>query len=268
MIVVLRSHNNWNGCAATASSRILASTPFRASVMTPKQSLTFREGVVMFKTCNKCGVEKSLEEFHKDRRSKTGLSSRCKACAIACSRANYHANRDSRMEQKKSYYRAHADVAIERARKWAEENPARRREIRNKWVGRNGEAHAKHMEKLREAFKADPIRKRETSRRNMALRRTSATGAGGRILLRKWRAILAAAKGVCQYCGRKPKKLLMEHFVPVQLLGKTEAGNLVPACSSCNTSKGSKPPHDWVLARFGGDALTRVEAFLEASKKL
>lgn len=32
------------------------------------------------KSCTKCGDEKSLKEFHKDKRAKSGLQSQCKEC--------------------------------------------------------------------------------------------------------------------------------------------------------------------------------------------
>ena len=42
--------------------------------------------MIISKTCTKCGEDKAASEFSKDNRAKSGLQSRCKACADA-----YHA---------------------------------------------------------------------------------------------------------------------------------------------------------------------------------
>lgn len=47
----------------------------------------------------------------------------------------------------------------------------------------------------------------------------------------------------CRYCGRPATSI--DHVVPVSKGGKDEPDNLVPACRSCNSSKGSKALDDW-----------------------
>jgi hypothetical protein len=42
----------------------------------------------MVKVCTKCKVEKELTEFHKDKRSKDGLRSKCKSCRRKYREAN------------------------------------------------------------------------------------------------------------------------------------------------------------------------------------
>lgn len=51
-------------------------------------------GTNVMKRCTKCGEEKPESEFHKNRRSKDGLCSRCKACCCERSREWYIANRE------------------------------------------------------------------------------------------------------------------------------------------------------------------------------
>ena len=55
------------------------------------------------------------------------------------------------------------------------------------------------------------------------------------------------AKGVCYYCGRAvpPKKLTMDHLVPIARGGKSNKGNVVPCCKDCNTQKQSMLPMEW-----------------------
>lgn len=45
--------------------------------------------------------------------------------------------------------------------------------------------------------------------------------------------------GVCHYCGKNvgAKKLTMDHVVPLIRGGRSNKGNLVPACTDCNRTK-------------------------------
>ncbi len=57
------------------------------------------------KVCNKCGVEKPLSEYYKDRGGKFGVKARCKCCEKAYDKAYYEANKD----KKKAYREANKD---------------------------------------------------------------------------------------------------------------------------------------------------------------
>lgn len=48
----------------------------------------------------------------------------------------------------------------------------------------------------------------------------------------------------CAYCVRPARTL--DHFIPVSRGGRTEPGNLVPACKSCNSKKKDADPMLWV----------------------
>lgn len=48
----------------------------------------------------------------------------------------------------------------------------------------------------------------------------------------------------CAYCGLE-KKLAQEHFFPLFKGGEYTPKNIVPACSSCNSSKGTKDFFEW-----------------------
>jgi 5-methylcytosine-specific restriction endonuclease McrA len=53
----------------------------------------------------------------------------------------------------------------------------------------------------------------------------------------------------CAYCGSN-NSLEEEHIVPVSKDGAREASNIIPACSSCNSSKRDKDLSDWLNSRF------------------
>ena len=60
-----------------------------------------------------------------------------------------------------------------------------------------------------------------------------------------WKRSLA--KGICYYCGQAvpPKKLTMDHIVPVARGGKSTKSNVVPACKECNNKKKQLLPMEW-----------------------
>ena len=59
------------------------------------------------------------------------------------------------------------------------------------------------------------------------------------------------ATGVCYYCERQvgPKALTMDHLVPLVRGGRSNKGNLVPACKECNDKK--KHQLAWEITEVG-----------------
>ncbi|HZI39813.1 MAG TPA: HNH endonuclease, partial [Acidimicrobiia bacterium] len=55
----------------------------------------------------------------------------------------------------------------------------------------------------------------------------------------------------CMYCGRTPHEfkhrecLTRDHLIPLSRGGGNEWTNVVTACSTCNTKKGSRLPDEW-----------------------
>jgi 5-methylcytosine-specific restriction endonuclease McrA len=55
------------------------------------------------------------------------------------------------------------------------------------------------------------------------------------------------ASGVCHYCGKTfpPGALTMDHLVPLIRGGRSNKGNLVPACKACNSKKKHQLAFEW-----------------------
>lgn len=64
-------------------------------------------------------------------------------------------------------------------------------------------------------------------------------------------------QGLCHYCEKKfgPGELTMDHIVPVARGGRSQPGNVVPACKACNASKKLDTPVDLILDGLGGGSL-------------
>ena len=55
------------------------------------------------------------------------------------------------------------------------------------------------------------------------------------------------SRGVCHYCGKHvgAKALTMDHLVPLIRGGRSNKGNLVPACKQCNADKKHRLAFEW-----------------------
>lgn len=82
---------------------------------------------------------------------------------------------------------------------------------------------------------------REQSRIRRSHRRAAMRAVDSDFTAEQWRAIKAAYQHRCAYCGER-RPLTIEHVVPISLGGPHTASNIIPACLSCNSSKGARPP--------------------------
>jgi 5-methylcytosine-specific restriction endonuclease McrA len=59
-----------------------------------------------------------------------------------------------------------------------------------------------------------------------------------------WKRLVNRFGGCCAYCGEK-KILTLEHVVPISRGGRHSAGNIIPACFTCNSSKRDRFITEW-----------------------
>lgn len=189
------------------------------------------------KVCSKCGEEKELEEFHKNKSSKDGLQSRCKVCVreyLKQWRENNpeymkqwrEENKDRVRENVKRWQRENRDRYLRKLKKWREDNPG----YNKRWREENPDYDRKWR-------KANP----EKMRTYRAIRRARKLGN-----LDEWDRELSAARRLaikddpCYYCGQRTETMHDEHYLPLSKGGTDEWFNLVRACSTCNQSKYTK----------------------------
>lgn len=156
------------------------------------------------KTCTKCGAEKPLAEYHRDRRARDGHMTQCKPCTLARRAEYYRENRERSLESHRAYYVATRDD---------------RREYRITY----GAAYRA----------ANPHRGWEQRYRRRARR------FGFEPVIESFtRAELIARYGdACVHCGG-PFEQLDHYPVPVALGGPHSLDNAVPSCAACNVSQG------------------------------
>lgn len=192
------------------------------------------------KTCTKCGSEKSLAEFSKDRSKPDGMRSHCKACVIAYKKANiqkinnYHASyRESRREKAKNTTAA-----------WREANPERNKAMLNKY-------YLENRDRLREAAAnrnaAYPEKKRLLNRNRRAMLR----GAAGKLSADLEVKLFTLQKGRC-VCGCKQPlgdDYHLDHIMPLALGGSNTDDNMQLLRKLCNLQKHAKHPVDFMRSR-------------------
>jgi 5-methylcytosine-specific restriction endonuclease McrA len=107
--------------------------------------------------------------------------------------------------------------------------------------------------------------KRMTSVVHNPRKRARRVGAPVDWFLSDWQKCVDWFGGKCAYCG-KPKKLEVDHFIPLGLSNEvgTVPHNMVPSCEHCNSSKGHKHPSAWCSK----EALDRIAAFFDHVKQL
>lgn len=79
----------------------------------------------------------------------------------------------------------------------------------------------------------------------------------------EWKECVIFFGGECAYCGGTPRKgqrLTRDHLEPVSLGGRTIQSNIIPACGSCNSSKGAEDFKDWYMkqAFFSQERLNKI----------
>jgi len=79
-------------------------------------------------------------------------------------------------------------------------------------------------------------------------------GAGGSHSERDWLRLLNRHNGTCAYCQVRPATQ-RDHVLPIKLGGTSYIGNILPACATCNGSKGGKLLIDW--KRRGGEHMLK-----------
>ena len=83
----------------------------------------------LYKNCKKCGLEKVLNEFYTDKRTKDGYESGCKEC-----KKKYNAENKERISQnKKEYYEKNKESLLEYKKNYKQQNPDKIRLSNKRW---------------------------------------------------------------------------------------------------------------------------------------
>ena len=89
--------------------------------------------------------------------------------------------------------------------------------------------------------------------------------AGKPITTAEWLECVEAFDNSCAYCGAQ-RNLTMEHVTAIANGGTNDVGNIIPACRSCNSSKGTKELIEWYTSQpfYSKDRLSNIIKYLRA----
>jgi len=198
--------------------------------------------------CTKCGQAKLLEKFYWEKR-RNRPRCWCKVCE-----AKYRIQ----------YRKANAEKERQRIARWAKANPEKMRAAKK----RHYKAHTEDMRAARRQYyeahqeeeqeyhrhwcKINPEQSSIIDARARAVRRSRKEALSTTLTAEEWKAALAIFGHRCAYCGCEHARFHKDHVTPVSKGGGFEAGNIVPACSTCNKSKNKYDVEPW-MKRKGYD---------------
>ncbi len=186
---------------------------------------------VEYKRCSKCQEWLPLSAFNRNHTASDGMENKklyrdarysnnldyCRQLG----RDNYFRNKDHRMrynqleetrerdrQDSRQYYQQHTVECLARVKKYQEDNPD----------------------------KVSMYHKKAS-----ALRRASKR-VGDKITNEEWHNLCEEVNYCCVYCGKNFTftELTMDHLLPLSRGGQHTLSNILPACRSCNSKKGTK----------------------------
>ena len=174
------------------------------------------------KRCSKCEEFKlATEEYFYSRNGK--LLAQCKECQKKASLDHYNKNHDEINKVRRQRVARNRDKVNERKRKWNAKNKDKVRESNKRWRKNNPEKYAIYLS--------------TRSRR----KQIGGDYCGGDLF-----ELYLSQKGCCWWCEeRLYGKFHIDHRIALSRNGKDELSNICLTCALCNTSKGSKLPHEW-----------------------
>ena len=171
------------------------------------------------KRCPRCEETKAAGEFSVARSRADGLSGWCKACG----RQAHAENREARRAQQREYYKANREAFLDRAHRHYRTNRDSVRAYRREWAKQNSDKTRRYAREY-------------VARKRAAGPLDDAASAYWDIL----------ADDPCSYCGGPAGEV--DHIVALNNSGTNDWTNLTAACRSCNASKSTKSPLDFLLA--------------------
>ena len=205
-----------------------------------------------FKTCTKCGKElpATNEYFVRDKSGKYGLRADCKNCNSIYRKKHYNKNKESirkkQNEYLKQYHIENKDKISEYKKRYYKENKERILSYCKQYREKNRE----YIKSYKREYKAN---NRELFNKHKQKRRAIKKGLVSTLTTKRWEEIKRDFNHQCAYCGMTEKEhikeceeqLHQEHFIPVSDKGEHTINNIIPACRSCNSSKGNKNFFEW-----------------------
>ena len=163
-------------------------------------------------------------------------------------RERYHRNRESILAKSRLYQKTHRPairaqrqrrvLTVQQQKSEKEWRKAYYNRHKKKIIAKNVSYHRTHPEVRKRWRQKHP----EAALAHYQRRRAAKRGASCTLTRNQWRIIKETFKHCCAYCGKKGEKLTQDHITPLSKEGEHTMSNVVPACRSCNSKKGTRAP--------------------------
>ena len=165
-------------------------------------------------------------------------------------RCNYKANAEKRRNYACAYRKLNADKVRKSKRLWIKANPEWARQKARRYYESNTD---RILERSRAWAAANPDKVFHKTRRRNAWKRAARRHALQPVTRQQIDARFALWNNRCAFCGvdashqrnHGRERLTVEHVLALTKGGLDEASNIIPACTSCNTSKHNSPVETW-----------------------
>lgn len=238
-----------------------------------------------YKICTKCKRElpATNEFFRKQSHTRDGLGPQCKSCQSKYNKEYNTKHREEKNAHNREYRRKNREIINAKARekyperkeyfkRYYEENKEYIRQRKKKWALRKREEilrkkkeyYMANKEKIIEYQRRYAIENREKVREWSLIRQKRRQALKRKLLstltLEQWKECLSFFNNCCAYCGSEVELLEQEHVIPLSKGGCYIKENIVPACHSCNASKGNKDMEPWYREQpfFSEERLKRI----------
>ena len=228
-----------------------------------------------FKYCTSCGEAKDIAAFH-FRRGKPYICKKCHYKKSTASRknTNYQEKLNERYHTDDEYRKKQIEASIVSFNKRLE-NDAEYREARNKASrDRKRELRATNEEyrladnkRRLDNYKKRYVEDAEYRERCKLRTYNKARAVRGSLTIQEWLEACERFNYKCAYCGADAM-LTKDHVIPITKGGKTSADNVIPACTSCNSSKSNRDMIEWFTSRpfYKKERLEAIIKYLQSRK--
>jgi len=211
------------------------------------------------KYCNKCQIDKPLNEFSKSKRYKDGLQTKCKACAKQYEENNkeritvrkkqhYESNKVESSTRCKKYREENKQCIATRTKQWRENNREKISELKRQYYEEHKDGHIKQYREINKEKMISQRKQYHQTKKGKASKVNSehkrrAVKKQGDVTTPQLLELQQTAK-ICYWCNTslKNKVVHIDHYVPLSKGGEHTLSNLVISCAKCNLSKSSKDP--------------------------
>ena len=184
--------------------------------------------IMAVKTCSKCGLEKPLDGFHKNKARPDKVETYCKDCNNARLREKYSKDPKKKIAKTREYHLAHPEWSKETLRKWHVENRDRR------------------YQAVKERLATDPefveYRKEVQARSERERRARKINSTTEKITKKDYEKLLVKYNNQCWICEVELTTVFWDHVQPLAKGGAHTVDNLRPACNPCNVRKNATWP--------------------------